>query len=1418
MFTRNGRAKSRLVVMFWARWGFLPSSRLWVGRGAAVAAALSLAVWLIAAAAAPAAGDPPPAKPDAKSAAKNDAKTEAKPAAKPDAVKSDGAKSSATKPAFPKTPAVADDKPVQDLPPGVVLPMDRTAYFTGETVPLAFRGYTGEIKLEAVGSGAGASGRVTLHQGAPVPIWLSTAALAPGDYALEVDGKPALDRLTIVSPIRSSLASLQDEAIPNGPPNPAGKIKPPPEEIAQQQRAYNDKLHNTLKEIGLTAGIALGAAEPGRNPVFDTLARSGMMGMFNTDTRPTSFCPPMPRDDEVYGISQRMILVSQANGRHPNFGGICMAWDSGGYAQGNRRTLLIYWNWNKNAPKLRTYIDATDKFLRDDFKARSGLEAVSEEEYLSYLLSIGRTEFATVIDLPTKVWTEEIAKHTKPMPAADREQFERRLDAWSWYLMNIYGRVYGAFEKNLKAVDGSMRHTGSIQIDHADVRRGQYLPTAYAPLDFRYQSTWNDQFAAPDYDYQWLFTAAMLDMERPAGQPVWISNTTAGTHGKCAYPGKVMRVAAHDLAYGGSGVGFAYEGFSTIMGGLNHGRGWEVLKNDGGAADVISGRDFLRRFAPLALDGKADAGVGVLFSRSQLARQTATIAFGRPYFMALVSLARLGYTPRFITEEDIAAGRADGLKGLVVIGQTVPLPEPVLKGIEAMAARGAVVAVDASSTTPIPGSRKLDFDFPVLFPGKPQNWSAPNTVPGDDAALIFARNHAKLAPALLAAFGEAGRAALRSEAGADALVSLSQIDAGADAKFVVAVNDSCIRNQADWHEVREKLVPTAAATGLNFAYDCSDEKPLGKLGPIEADLSRLTARVYALTARPLTTVGLAATQRVRAGEAIAVSVSFADEAGATLRAVLPFELRLLAPDGKESMKLQRGTTRDGLFSIALPLGANAPAGKWKVEARSSLTGQVASIPVQVDAGQAAAMATPIAEPVVVREPAAIKQALTKGAKVFLPVYEGHDSTMMKDLAFKLRDRLAAKGVTVELIHPAEMTTYTIGYTVTDEAQDQNNRVDRGETLASIFLDTQFHNDWASGMSGYRSAKPVILLDLAGSKSNPIVQRLNGAGLLWPQVSDQFPGRGRAVVQFVHWAFGPGAGAIVVQANDVGGLEAGIEALDKPLPEDRITPGVRAAREALWTGLGVGGRPAMPKADGLTSDGLAKRVAPEPLAIQFGSSLPPRAEDVVKPVFPQKSPTTLPAVFDDWKQWTIQIRDGDTLIDSGTIGFLHADLRFHQALRLAVKVDHAGKLPVAVTGSFRYSNAKPCWQAQWEDIINLRQRIMPTERQPMEIEVLIDGKPAGKLLPSRTEQREIPLEMHASSAGAKPLTQEEEIVVELRGEIDFPASAQNVQLIHHNIVDGRLVAIGVGLPAPPLPPDKKPEEKKPASPATTAPKK
>ena len=129
---------------------------------------------------------------------------------------------------------------------------------------------------------------------------------------------------------------------------------------------------------------------------------------------------------------------------------------------------------------------------------------------------------------------------------------------------------------------------------------------------------------------------------------------------------------------------------------------------------------------------------------------------------------------------------------------------------------------------------------------------------------------------------------------------------------------------------------------------------------------------------------------------------------------------------------------------------------------------------------------------------------------------------------------------------------------------------------------------------------------------------------------------------------------------------------------------------------------------------------------------------------------------------------DKFIETATVEPLMGDLRFSQAIKLVADVKTAGKMKLTASGVFRYSDRKPCWQAQWEDIINLREKLVPKLRRPMEFEVQVGGVTVGKLMPSKTEEKEVPLELASPTAGLKPKTVVEEVVTQLSGEIELPA--------------------------------------------------
>lgn len=1272
--------------------------------------------------------------------------------------------------------------------PRLVLPMERTAYFAGEIVPLAITDVPVEtvVTLDAVN----ADGRLRLYQGRAGTILLSTAKLAPGNYALEVDGVAVLPRLTIVSTLRRSAASMQDECEP-GAPQIANGLKA--EERALASAKHWDNIDRTFRESGLTAVMAPGVGPVGRAGYLDVMARSGALLFVNTDGRPTSFLPVGNDPTEVNGMSQRMILSAQANARYPNFAGFWYGWDTTGYEVGGRRMLITYWQWGEYTQPLRKYIERLDGQKMAEFTRRTGYQPVTPAEYLSYVLSLRKPEIIPAIDLPTKRWLEVIATYTKPMPADERLAFEKRQDAWTSYLMGLYEECYTTYQRNLKETDPALCNTSSVQIDHCPTLQGQYFPSAYAPLDFQYQSTWNDQVGGPDYSYQPLLTQAILAMQR-GDKPSWISNTTATIHARAEIPGKMTRVAAHGLVYGSTGIGFALEGFTNLLGGMNANESaWGNIKGKSGEADVLAGKEFLTRFAALGLNGRGDHGVGILFSKSQLGRQSLTQGFGSPHYKALVALTRLGYTPRFVTDEELAAGQANDVKALLIIGQTFPLEARAAAGLSAYQQQGGRIIVDKSTTIALPGAERLPYTFAAAQPGKPHSWGAPNLAAGENDSILMARWYPELATAFQPLLGSTGHAWYTSERGTDSDISLTQLDGGADAKYLVATNDSWVNSQADWYQVTERLLPDEKMTVGKAVYDCTDERTLGTADAITCDLSATTARVYAILPRAIRTMDLRATQSMTTGNDLAVRIAFHDAKGKPLEAVLPFYLALTRPDGQVVQEYYRATTRQGACRLSLPLPSNAPAGTWKLSVRSQLSGQVATLPITVKA-KPVVMTAPFTAPAMVVQRTVIEKMLVKGSTVVLPIFASPHAEQLLPIAEEVKKVLAAQGVTVEIRMKPAIAKYWQIFEPTPEQLAENARVDRGEAIGQITRHRMYGIDisglWDGGMSGYQCRKPLVLLDVTEIKDNPLAESLDGLGILWPTVSPAFPGAGRAVINGVPWAFAPQTNSLVIRSADLDGLLAGAKTLGK-LPADILAPGIQTAKAELLRQYQIGGVPTMPTSAGkLTARGLTVTTAPQPFAIAFPDAKPLTPDAVKHPVPAVLPSRAVPGTY-TVKQLVPYMFEQGQWIQAGTADFLIPDLRFSDALVLNGDVTQAGTMTVTYEGVFRYSDRTPCWQAQWDDILKLRDQYIPRERRPMSIEVRArNGQVLGTLMPVKREEHEVKLEMMATERGAKPRSQVEEVVLALEGTITLPAGQQALFFIPRNVVDGAFTGLSI----------------------------
>ncbi len=1266
--------------------------------------------------------------------------------------------------AQPPAPAVT-----APLAPAVALPLERSTYFIGETIPIQLNapGVTMDL-VDACGAVV-SSGKGTASQN----VWrLDTGKLAPGEYSLRVANAPDI-KIILVTAQRSSPGAIFDECLPTIP----SELRSDKKKYAE----FSEKIDQAFRESGINALILVGQADGRQYTELDSFGRFQTMLWANFYTRPNSFVPARVYQAEMENMAQRAAHYAAMNARYPNFGGMAYTWDPTGY---DRSMLLVYWGWSQHEKALRAYNKRSIDAIYEDFRNRTGLEPVTTPEFLRYALAAGHPDWAPAFDLPTAVWMTEISKKSPSLSPTEFSALQARVDAWAKYITSVLlGESNAYFQKWLKEAAPTMTGTASMDNEFSP-RDGAWPPAANAPLDFRWVEAWSDQVGGPDYTYQWLFHAALTDIGAQPGQPVWVGSVLGWAHHQAPYPGRFSRSIAQNLAYGGRGIGFAVEGFSNVMGGMYAGTHWWNMKGTPGEEDFRLGQEWLRRFAPLQEQSTPTRKVGILLSLTQYGRQYTSLSFDKPQFNAFITLARLGYTPHFVTEDQIEKDGLKNYRALVIVNQSAELPSGVLEKLKTFQASGGQVLLSKNSKAAIPNALPLDIAEPDRRAGRPHNWLAPNTV-GKPSALLQNARFDELAPTYRKALGEALRTPLIPEGDEKSRVSTFGLGSGVDATYVVATNDSFNNSPSTWTRQEVTLRPNGASP-YTALYDLSAEKYLGNVAPIKAGFMDRTARMYALLTRPVNKIDMRATQKIASGEPLVFSVAFLDKNNQPLRAAIPFVAKLSAPTGALAQEWYRSTNQNGAFGMRIPTAANDAGGRWTISIRSLLDGNMVTLPIEVQTTKSKGSSiAPVETNVITRGNFA---ALLKDTTSFVaPIFDGPNKTERLAAAKAAQGTLAAKGVKVEIVDNPIITTYTKGYDPSPEELAENARADKGETFGKIKRLTVNSNDYFAVKSGWVYPRPLLLFDSLEANDNPLAETIAGAGMVWPSATSNFPGPGRAILQIVKSAFKLGTDTVIIQAGDGAGLLAGANALANP-PADWISPGIEKTRTTLTRELSIGRQSAaaimLPDNKlKLTNKGAQNTQSPQPLVLKFDSALPPLAGEVPEWQAAPVPVTEIPAKLEIPKAGVPYILEGEKWIRADTPGGnWPSDLRFSQATLLKLKVPVAGKYNFALSGVFRFWDRKPSTQSIWEETVDLYMKTTQPKREPLHFDVLLDGKPLGALGKTTASEIEISPTFGTFGKGEKI---KEEGVTQVSGTLELPAGEHELLLIHKNIVDGVL---------------------------------
>jgi len=158
--------------------------------------------------------------------------------------------------------------------------------------------------------------------------------------------------------------------------------------------------------------------------------------------------------------------------------------------------------------------------------------------------------------------------------------------------------------------------------------------------------------------------------------------------------------------------------------------------------------------------------------------------------------------------------------------------------------------------------------------------------------------------------------------------------------------------------VMEKGVPTEGAIIVHrdagHVYELVSHQPVsvrqsaGALR-IDASFGPTEGKLYMITERPIDGITVSAASGAAQGSSVTVKVQVSDERGEAIDAVVPVELRVTDPSGREAEFSGYYAAVGGKAAVTLNIAANDATGTWTIEATELASGKKARTSVNVTA-------------------------------------------------------------------------------------------------------------------------------------------------------------------------------------------------------------------------------------------------------------------------------------------------------------------------------------------------------------------------------------------------------------------------------------------------------------------------------------
>ncbi|MBI4472482.1 MAG: hypothetical protein HY646_07420, partial [Acidobacteria bacterium] len=411
--------------------------------------------------------------------------------------------------------------------------------------------------------------------------------------------------------------------------------------------------------------------------------------------------------------------------------------------------------------------------------------------------------------------------------------------------------------------------------------------------------------------------------------------------------------------------------------------------------------------------------VAVLNSFTQSAFETGLPANLKQWertFGAYLTCLMAHYPASILYEEDLAAGALKNFKVLILTGIQVPLPEAVVQSLQAFVQAGGKVLADEACTQ----APSFAEELPVKF-----QWHRQRTNPemqffySDAKHFLIEESVLDKVPILRRTLSQYVKPLADC---ASPQVWLSEQRSGA-ARYLFVANTTRVPHRPEdlWRfssfettsmPVKETI---SLAPGNDAIYDVLSGKRVTAQEAngrrlLEADLTLLPGRIFALLPAAIADVRLEAPAQIEAGQPLVVRAAGLDQQARSLQALVPIEVLVQDANGQTRYHLFRAANEKG-WEESLPTALNDATGDWRIAVTELFSGltRTASVRVRPSSGQPAQLVE--APPVEIGRQPDLRAWLQRSKTIALIADKEQESSLTEPIQ-QLLDTLKVKGVTV----------------------------------------------------------------------------------------------------------------------------------------------------------------------------------------------------------------------------------------------------------------------------------------------------------------------------------------------------------------------------------------------------------------------